>query len=148
MRCCERHSFDRLQADWEESKAQYLGSLQRLGEGSAVLASCSDGKAQVALPPLQDASIIEALVSEPMSLQLVQKIATLSANSCPAYQNELTECWNIVGHELKMTSQSITAGAVKYLQGRYFDEVKGFVYKHATRWRVERNSLTFIIEFQ
>lgn len=133
LRCCERHSFDRLQADWEEAKGQFLQNLQRLGENSAVLALCSDGStvgAQAAIPPLQDAPIIDALLSEPMSPQLVQKIAHLSSASCPAYQAELRECWNILGQELNMTLQSITAGAIKYLQTRFFEEVKGFVYNH------------------
>lgn len=134
LRCCERHSFDRLQADWEEAKSQFLGNLQRMGEGSAVLALCSDGStvgAQAAIPPLQDAPIIDALLSEPMSPQLVQKIAHLSSASCHAYQAELRECWNILGQELNMTLQSITAGAIKYLQNRFCEEVKDFVYNHA-----------------
>ncbi|CAE7557415.1 unnamed protein product [Symbiodinium natans] len=133
LRSCERQSFDRLQADWEEAKSQFLGNLQRLGQGSSVLALCNDGttSSPAAVPPTQDSPIIEALLSEAISPQLVQKIAQLSSSSCPAYQAEITECWSIVAQELKITLGGITAGALTYLQNRFFDEVKSFVYNQA-----------------
>ncbi|CAE7739615.1 unnamed protein product [Symbiodinium pilosum] len=133
LRSCERHSFDRLQADWEDAKSQFLGNLQRLGQGSAVVALCNDGTASgtAAVPPTQDAPIIDALLSESMGPPLVQKIAQLSSASCPAYQVELSECWSILGQELKITLGGITSGALAYLQNRFFDEVKGFVYNQA-----------------
>jgi len=133
LRSCERQSFDRLQADWEEAKTQFLGNLQRLGQGSAVLALCNDGSSSspAAVPPKEDSPIIEALLSEPMGPQLVQKIAHLSSASCPAYQAELKECWSILTQELKITLGGITAGALTYLQNRFFDEVKNFVYNQA-----------------
>lgn len=46
----------------------------------------------------EDAAIIDALTSEPLSPQLVQRIAHWSAASCPAYQAELKECWSILSH--------------------------------------------------
>eukprot|EP00440_Ansanella_granifera_P036265 gb/GFBE01039353.1/.p1 GENE.gb/GFBE01039353.1/~~gb/GFBE01039353.1/.p1 ORF type:complete len:829 (+),score=181.64 gb/GFBE01039353.1/:1-2487(+) len=135
LRSCERHSFERLRADWEETKAQLLGSLQRHGQGSTALALCNDGAASVggpvAVPPPQDAPIIDALLGEPMSQQLVQRIAQLSCASCHAYQAELAECWSILGHELKPTLGGITCGALAYLQNRFFEGVKAFVYSHA-----------------
>lgn len=58
------------------------------------------------------------------------RIAQLSSTSSPSFQPELTECWNIVSHELKMTLGGVTSGAIGYLQMRFFEEVKAFVYNH------------------
>eukprot|EP00931_Biecheleriopsis_adriatica_P006585 TRINITY_DN107970_c0_g1_i1.p1 TRINITY_DN107970_c0_g1~~TRINITY_DN107970_c0_g1_i1.p1 ORF type:complete len:866 (-),score=183.12 TRINITY_DN107970_c0_g1_i1:87-2564(-) len=135
LRSCERHSFDRLQADWEEAKTQILGGLQRLGQSSAGLALCNDGgTSQVgprAVPPPQDAQIIDALTGEPMSQQLVQRISKLSCASCAVHQTEIADCWSILGHELKTTLGGVTSGALGYLQNRFFEEVKSFVYGHS-----------------
>lgn len=138
LRSCERHSWERLQADWEESKAQLLLGLQQLGESSGSLAMCSDGavSGQVLVPPPQDAPIIDAMLSEPMSQQLVQKIGQLSCESCPPYQAELQECWSILGHELKPTLSGITTGAIGYLQNQYMEEVKSFVFNNAANGRL------------
>ncbi|CAJ1407566.1 unnamed protein product [Effrenium voratum] len=78
----------------------------------------------------KDAAIIDALLGETMGPPLVQRIAQLSSTSSPSFQPELTECWNIVSHELKMTLGGVTSGAIGYLQMRFFEEVKAFVYNH------------------
>lgn len=48
--------------------------------------------AQAAIPPLQDAPIIDALLSEPMSPQLVQKLRFVSETFClsPTWATEKT----------------------------------------------------------
>ncbi|CAK9110185.1 unnamed protein product [Durusdinium trenchii] len=169
LRCCERHSFDRLTADWEDDgsrsavrEAQGDTGLEAMllahqqcpqlqlwrvwdvmgmacGCSHSTSARCLAQREQVAqmeseVPFLAqhdtDAAIIDALTSEPLSPQLVQRIAHWSAASCPAYQAELKECWSILSYELKMTLQSITGGAIKYLQTRYFEEMKSLVYNH------------------
>eukprot|EP00933_Yihiella_yeosuensis_P008447 TRINITY_DN11388_c1_g3_i1.p1 TRINITY_DN11388_c1_g3~~TRINITY_DN11388_c1_g3_i1.p1 ORF type:complete len:826 (-),score=173.28 TRINITY_DN11388_c1_g3_i1:196-2640(-) len=131
LRSCERHCFERIQSDWEDAKAQILGaaSSQRLGAAPLALPSQSTAGGQILAAPPQDAQIIDALLAEPMSQALVQRIGQLSAQSCPAYQLELAECWNTLSHQLKATAGEVTRGALWYLQSRFAEEIKALVFK-------------------
>mmetsp|Transcript_85444 Transcript_85444/g.242236 ORF Transcript_85444/g.242236 Transcript_85444/m.242236 type:complete len:824 (+) Transcript_85444:116-2587(+) len=134
----ERHSSDRLLSEWEEAKAQIMSTLapQRLGPAAvssalrAAPAGSGDALGVAAAPP-QDAVIIDVLLREPVSQQLVQRVARLSGESCPAYQGELAECWAIASHTLQPTAQGVARGALGYLQGRFAEELKAVVYRSA-----------------
>merc|ERR1719331_3336401 len=88
-----------------------------------------DPGAPAAVAPVQDAAIIRMLLGEPMSSQLIFRMATLSCESCPQYQSELLDCWNIVRCCLDPTPRAISCGALKYLQERFADDVKATVYR-------------------
>ncbi|CAE8651189.1 unnamed protein product [Polarella glacialis] len=134
LRSCERHSFERIQADWEDAKAQILSSMspQRLGHAAVALAlQGNSGNGPVSAASPQDGPIIDLMLAEPMSQQLVQRVAQLSCASCPAYSEEVMECWNILGQELKSTPGAVTCGSIWYLQTRFAQEVKDLVYHSA-----------------
>merc|ERR1740130_470782 len=89
-----------------------------------------DAGAPAAVAPPQDGAIISALLAEPLSQQLMNRISSLSCDSCPRYRNELLDCWNIVNHFLADPSpRAISCGALKYLQEKYVSDVRATVYR-------------------
>jgi len=132
----QRHSFNRIQADWEEAKAQIMSSMapQRLGAAaigsglSGVPSGVVDASVVAMAAPPQDAAIIDALLREPISLSLVQRIGRLSCDGCAAYRSELEECWGIICHQLEPTPRAVLCGSLMYLQNRFATEVKAAVY--------------------
>lgn len=141
MRSFERHSFDRIQADWDEAKAQILSTISpgRFGPvGSSTTASSttrgltwgsgSDASHTMVAAPPQDAVIIDAIMREPVSQALTQRIGMLSSDSCLPFRAELQECWAIVAASLRPTPRAITCGALHYLQRRYADGLKEMVF--------------------
>jgi len=135
MKSFERHSFDRIKSDWEEAKAQIMGSVspQRLGSVMAsglrgVPVGDAAGTFAMAAPP-QDAMIIDMLMREPLTQPLVQRIGSLSCESCSPYRGELEECWDIVSYVLEPSPVKVVCGAIRYLQSRFADEVRERVYR-------------------
>lgn len=136
MRSLQRHSFDRIQADWEETKQNIMGMIapHQRGERGGVVGvgserSAVDPGAPAAVAPPQDTVIIRMMLAESMSQQLVFRIASLSCESCPRYQSELLECWNIVRCCLDPSPRTICCGALKYLQDKFADDVRAAVYR-------------------
>lgn len=76
-----------------------LSHSQRHPPASRAKQDGSTVGAQAAIPPLQDAPIIDALLSEPMSPQLVQKLRFVSDFFClsPTWATEKT----LEPHEFK-----------------------------------------------
>lgn len=135
MRSLETHSFNRIQADWDETKESIMGMImpQQKGMHGGVVGvgqerGVVDPGAPVAVSPPQDAAIITALLSEPMSQQLVHRISTLSCDSCPQYRNELFDCWRIVSHALDPNPEAVTCGAIRYLEAHYEEDVRAAVF--------------------
>eukprot|EP00927_Polykrikos_kofoidii_P044448 TRINITY_DN38409_c0_g2_i1.p1 TRINITY_DN38409_c0_g2~~TRINITY_DN38409_c0_g2_i1.p1 ORF type:complete len:874 (+),score=178.54 TRINITY_DN38409_c0_g2_i1:85-2622(+) len=137
MRSLERHSFKRIQADWDEAKAQIMSAMKphRLG-AAAGAASAPRGMAKgdadattvaIAAPP-QDAVIIDALLRESFTPSLVQRIGSLSCESCPPYSSELRECWGIVSRQLDPTPRAVARGSLAYLQDRFASELRAAVH--------------------
>lgn len=137
MRSFERRAFERFQADWEEAKCQILRTLapQHLGPaavGAALrggLAGDHDAGAAATAAPPQDAAIIDLLLRGPTSQPLVQRIAGLSCESCPRYQEELAECWGIISYSLRPTLEAVTCGAITYLHGRFAEALRAVVHR-------------------
>lgn len=136
MRSLQRHSFDRIQQDWEETKQQILGMIapRQSGQRGGVVGVGSergavDPGAPAAVSPPQDCAIIRMLLAEPISPQLVFRIRDLSCQSCPQYQNELFDCWNIVRCGLESSPRAVSCGALRYLQDRFADDVKATVFR-------------------
>jgi len=133
MQSLERHSFNRIQSDWEQAKAQIMSTMApaRMGAVGSALRGMpsSDGSGMVAMvAPPQDRVVIDALLREPMSQSLAQRVGRLSCDGCPAFQSEIEECWNIVAHESLATPRAIMCGALRYLQTRFATEIRGIVY--------------------
>lgn len=135
MRSIERQSFERIQADWEETKAHIMAAMAPQRFGASVVGSALRGVpagdndivgTTVAAPP-QDSAIIDALMRQPPSQTLALHIARLSCNCCPAYHAELEECWGIVSRSLEPSVRGVTCGALRYLQERYADEMRTVV---------------------
>mmetsp|Transcript_75057 Transcript_75057/g.195257 ORF Transcript_75057/g.195257 Transcript_75057/m.195257 type:complete len:825 (+) Transcript_75057:100-2574(+) len=136
LNSCEKYSLDKLNDDWQAAKAQILSALapQRPGAAPVPVAdqlpsAVAFGAGALAAPP-QDAAIIDTL-RQTLSPSLVLRVGQLSADSCPAYRGELAECWGITSHMLEPTPRGATCGALRYLQGRYAEEVKALVYRSA-----------------
>jgi len=134
MRSLERHSFDRIQASWEDAKAQIVGTLapHRFGHSGAALGAATPGGADITVAraaPSQDVAIITLLLKNRVTPVLVPKIGRLSCESCPGYNSELAECWGIVGGMLQSSMRLATCGALKYLQDRFAEDMKAVVYR-------------------
>jgi len=123
MRGFERHAFEQVEKDWDDTKAQIMG---------LAAPNCDDLGVLTMSPPPQDAAIIDALLAEAgVSRPLVRNISALSCESCPPYREELVECWRIVGYELQSTPRAVTCGALRYLQDKYAEDIKEAVYRSA-----------------
>jgi len=136
MRNFERRSFERIQSEWEDAKAQIMNKLapQRLGPsavGSALRATEHDVVASTAAAPHQDAAIIDALLREPLSPSLVQRIARLSCDGCHTYHADLLDCWSIVGRSLHRSPHSVVRGLLEYLQESFAEQARQTVYQSA-----------------
>eukprot|EP00929_Paragymnodinium_shiwhaense_P012915 TRINITY_DN120797_c0_g1_i1.p1 TRINITY_DN120797_c0_g1~~TRINITY_DN120797_c0_g1_i1.p1 ORF type:complete len:865 (-),score=247.44 TRINITY_DN120797_c0_g1_i1:108-2702(-) len=140
MASMERHSFNRIQADWEDAKSHILRALgsqsgaSGAGAVGAALRSGADASTATTstLPcPAQDVAIIDALLREPLNPALLQRIARLSCEGCSTYRNELEECWSIVSNQLQPTPRAVVSGGVKYLQDSFAAAVKKVVYSNA-----------------
>jgi hypothetical protein len=143
MRSLEKHSLNRIQADWDETKDSIMGMImpqQRGMQGGVIGVGTERGVvdpgAPVAVSPPQDAAIITALLAEPMSQQLVHRISSLSCDSCPQYRNELFDCWRIVRHALDPSPEVVTCGAIRYLQEHYEEDVRATVYRSPVEARL------------
>lgn len=135
MRNFERRSFERIQSEWEDAKAHIMSTLapQRLGPsavGSALRAAEHDVASTTAAPP-QDAAIIDALLREPLSPSLVQRIARLSCDGCYTYYGDLLDCWSIVGRSLHRSPHSVVRGLLEYLQESFAEQARQMVYQSA-----------------
>lgn len=140
----ERHAFNRIQVDWEERKAQILSAMSpnRLGAASVGAAlrrapgraagnAAMIGGEGAAVAPPQDAAIVDALLREPVGLDLVRRVARLSCESCPPYHAELDECWGIVANQLAPSKAGAVRGALTYLQQRFAVETRAVLYRSA-----------------
>jgi len=133
-RSFNRHSSDRIHDDWEEAKAQIMGTMapQNIGlatAGSALHCGPSAGGSDLtSVAPMQDTAIIDFLLQNPVTPTLVQKVCHLSISASSAYSDELSECWGIICHSLQPSARQLTCGSLKYLQDSYAEGVKHFVY--------------------
>jgi len=139
MRSLERHSFQRIQSDWEATKERVLGMIapqrinrQAVGSGvdAAVAPNMFGGNpaAPAAAPPPQDSAIVPLLLHGDLIKQ-VKRISQLSCETCPRFANELGECWKIVARMLEKNARMVTCGALQYLQEKYAEEVTTAVYR-------------------
>jgi len=137
MHSLERHSFNRIEADWEAEKNQILNTMSPGGvtTGGGIDASVAAGVGAAVAPP-QDATIVAALlcesVSSPSRSQLVHHICRLSCDSCPTYWTELEECWDILRHQLaeqEPTWPGVIRGGLAHLQSRFAEEMKGAIQR-------------------
>eukprot|EP00928_Gymnodinium_smaydae_P015122 TRINITY_DN15540_c0_g2_i1.p1 TRINITY_DN15540_c0_g2~~TRINITY_DN15540_c0_g2_i1.p1 ORF type:complete len:852 (+),score=231.62 TRINITY_DN15540_c0_g2_i1:72-2627(+) len=147
MQSLERHAFGRIQADWEEAKAQIVSAMAPHRLGAAPIGSALRGvpggpssgvgvggaSGLVLAAPPQDAAVIQLLLAEPVSSTLVQRIGQLSSESCPPYRGELQECWSIVSHQLEPSVRAVMRGSLRYLQSRFAAEARQVVYSSAER---------------
>lgn len=138
----EQRSSERLDTDWEEAREEMRQGWGQAGlEPDPIrstllgpLTGGATGSTSPAVAPPQDSLILESLLNEPLSPQLVQRIAQLSCSSCPKYFEELAECWAIISQQLGNTPHAIISGSIENLQSRFREQLKAVVYRtSATR---------------